>query len=193
VNRCIWILLAATALWAQTGAEKQKAAIAQQRQSIRKQAENLGLWLPPKFDDSPAPLAAAPDPACDALPETEISPIVDDAAKTHSVDRRLLLAVIQQESAFRPCAISPKGAKGLMQLMPDTAADLGVNDPFDAKESITAGAKYLKQFLDKYKGNLSQALAAYNAGPATVDTAAGIPDIPETKDYVKSILDRLAK
>jgi soluble lytic murein transglycosylase-like protein len=78
-----------------------------------------------------------------------------------------------------------------MQLMPDTAADLNVNDVFDPKQNIAAGAKYLKQLLDKYKGDNKLALAAYNAGPAAVDAANGVPDIPETRDYVDAILKRL--
>jgi soluble lytic murein transglycosylase-like protein len=105
---------------------------------------------------------------------------------------KLLRAVMERESGFHPCAVSPKGAKGLMQLMPDTAAQLGVKDPFDPKENVDAGAHYLKQMLDRYKGDLSQALGAYNAGPAAVDQAGGVPDIPETLDYVKSILQKLA-
>jgi soluble lytic murein transglycosylase-like protein len=94
---------------------------------------------------------------------------------------------------LRPCAISAKGAQGLMQLMPDTAQQLAVLDVFDPKENIEAGAKYLKQLIDKYKGDLKLALGAYNAGPTTVDQAGGIPDIQETKDYVEAILKRLAK
>jgi soluble lytic murein transglycosylase-like protein len=77
--------------------------------------------------------------------------------------------------------------------MPDTAEQLAVHDVFDPKENIEAGAKYLKQLLDKYKGDLKLALGAYNAGPTTVDQAGGIPDIPETRDYVDSILKKLAK
>ena len=78
-----------------------------------------------------------------------------------------------------------------MQLMPETATQLGVHDPFDPKENIEAGAKYLRQLLDKYKGDMAQALGAYNAGPSTVDQSGGVPAIPETKDYVDAILKKL--
>ena len=104
----------------------------------------------------------------------------------------LLRAVIGQESAFHPCAVSSKGAQGLMQLMPEVASRLGVKDIFDPKQNVEAGAQYLKELLDKYKGDLSRALAAYNAGPAAVDQANGIPDIPETREYVESILGHLS-
>jgi soluble lytic murein transglycosylase-like protein len=79
-----------------------------------------------------------------------------------------------------------------MQLMPEVASRLGVKDIFDPKQNVEAGAQYLKELLDKYKGDLSRALAAYNAGPAAVDQANGIPDIPETREYVESILGHLS-
>ena len=130
-------------------------------------------------------------PDCDPLADSLAAPIIEEAAKTHKVEAKLLRAVIDQESAFRPCAVSPKGAKGMMQLMPDTAQELGVADPFDAKQNILAGAKYLKQLLDKYKGDLPQALGAYNAGANAVDQSGGVPNIQETKDYVKAIMEKL--
>jgi soluble lytic murein transglycosylase-like protein len=182
--------------------EKQQASIARQKESIRKQAESVGAWLVPGRslnEGDPAgpadPVSSAAQPAskapCDPLGETSVAPIVDVAAKAQSVDAKLLRAVIEQESGFRPCVVSPKGAKGLMQLMPDTAAELGVNDPFDPKENIEAGARYLRQLLDKYKGDLAQSLGAYNAGPSAVDQAGGIPNIRETQDYVRSILQKV--
>jgi soluble lytic murein transglycosylase-like protein len=96
--------------------------------------------------------------------------------------------MIGQESAFRPCAVSAKGAEGLMQLMPETAAELGVADPFDPRQNLDGGARFLKQLLDKYKGDLPQALGAYNAGPKTVDESGGVPDLQETREYVDAIL-----
>jgi soluble lytic murein transglycosylase-like protein len=99
--------------------------------------------------------------------------------------------VIRKESAFYPCAVSPKGALGLMQLMPATAEMLGVTDPFDPKQNVDAGAKFLKQLIEKYAGDLPLALSAYNAGPARVDTARGVPDIAETKNYVADILSSI--
>src|SRR5271157_1199252 len=165
-----------------------RASIDKQRAAARKQAQSLGAWIPPwsvemQVEEAP----------CEPIAEAAVEPFIDDAAKAQDVQAKLLHAVIEQESAFRPCAISVKGAQGLMQLMPDTAQQLAVHDVFDPKENIEAGAKYLKQLLDKYKGDLKLALGAYNAGPTTVDEAGGIPDIPETRDYVDSILKKLAK
>jgi soluble lytic murein transglycosylase-like protein len=188
--------------------EKQQAAMARQREAIRKQAESVGAWLVPDRDgetsvrvdppDSvkPAKLASTaappgPKPPCDPIGEAVVAPIIEGAAKAQNVQPKLLHAVIDQESRFHPCAVSSKGAKGLMQLMPDTAAELGVIDPFDPKENVEAGARYLRQLLDKYKGDLPQTLGAYNAGPAAVDQAGGIPNFRETRDYVQSIMQKV--
>jgi soluble lytic murein transglycosylase-like protein len=111
------------------------------------------------------------------------------AATSQHVDPKLLRGVVIQESGFRPCAVSSRGALGLMQLMPATAEQFQVADPFDARQNIEAGARYFKELLDRYKGDIPLALAAYNAGPGAVDAAKGIPDIPETRDYVRSILE----
>jgi soluble lytic murein transglycosylase-like protein len=169
-----------------TAAELQRAAIAQQRAAIRKQAENLGLWLMP-LDGKPPPETAEP-PDCGPLDDSLVNPLIEDAAKQESLDPKLLRAVVGQESAFRPCAASAKGAQGLMQLMPETAAELGVANPFDPKQNLDGGARFLKQLIDKYKGDLPQALGAYNAGPKTADQSGGVPDLQETRDYVDSIL-----
>ncbi|MGA2039838.1 MAG: lytic transglycosylase domain-containing protein [Bryobacteraceae bacterium] len=169
-----------------TAAELQQAAIAQQRAAIRKQAENLGLWLMP-LDGKPPPETAEP-PDCDPMDDTLVNPLIEDVAKRQSLDPKLLRAMIGQESAFRPCAVSVKGAEGLMQLMPETAAELGVADPFDPKQNLDGGARFLKQLLEKYKGDLPQALGAYNAGPKTVDGSAGVSDLLGTRGYVDAIL-----
>lgn len=129
---------------------------------------------------------------CDPVPEIDLAPIVADTAEREGLDPRLLTAVIQQESAFRPCAVSQKGAQGLMQLMPATAEQFGVKDSFDIQENIGAGAKLLKGLLTRYTGDLSLALGAYNAGPGKVDEAGGVPAIPETTNYVREILRKLA-
>jgi soluble lytic murein transglycosylase-like protein len=180
-----------------TAAELQRAAIRQQMESVGKQADGVGLRMRPG-DPAPAPgpevsgaEPVATAPACDAIADSAVSPLIDTAAKAQGLDNKLVRAVIEQESAYRPCAVSSKGAQGLMQLMPDTAGLLGVQDPFDPKENIDAGTKYLKQLLDKYKGDVAQALGAYNAGPGTVDQAGGVPEIPETKSYVDAILKKL--
>jgi soluble lytic murein transglycosylase-like protein len=166
--------------------EKQKAAVAVQREAIRKQAESAGARSMPW--DPPSLVADAP---CDPIADEIVAPILAGAAKAQNVKVDLLRAIIGQESGFRPCAVSSRGAIGLMQLMPSTIEQLDVKDAFDPKENIDAGAKYLKQLMDKYKGDLAQALGAYNAGPGAVDRSGGVPMFPETQDYVKAILQKV--
>jgi len=119
--------------------------------------------------------------------------MIDEASQKHGVDASLVKEIARQESGFKPCAISKTGAQGLMQLMPATQAQFAVEDPFDARESLEAGTKLLKQLLDRYDGDVQKALSAYNAGATRVDQAGGIPDIPETKNYVLSILARFLR
>ena len=125
---------------------------------------------------------------CEKLTDAEVDALVSAAAARERIDPRLIRVVMKIESAFRPCVVSSKGARGLMQLMPGTAAQYGVSDAFNPRQNVAAGARYLHDLLDRYDGNLTLALSAYNAGPATVDRANGTPDIAETKNYVKSIL-----
>jgi soluble lytic murein transglycosylase-like protein len=172
--------------------EKQRAATAAQREAVRKQAEMAGARLAP-WTPAIAPPIDSVEPVCDPVADAVVTPVVEDAAKAQSLEPKLLRAIIEQESGFRACAVSAKGAEGLMQLMPKTSEQLGVTDPFDVKQNIEAGAKYLKGLLDKYKGDLAQALGAFNAGPAAADQAAGIPPIPETRDYVDAILKKVGK
>ena len=96
--------------------------------------------------------------------------------------------MIQTESGFRPDAVSPVGAQGLMQLMPTTAKDLGVSDPFDVEQNINGGAKYIRQMLDRFDGDLKLALAAYNSGPGTVNRYNGEVPYRETRQYVQRVL-----
>jgi len=103
----------------------------------------------------------------------------------------LLYAVIEQESRFSSCAVSPKGAAGLMQLMPETQAHFGVADPFDPERNVASGAKFLRQLISRF-GDVRLALAAYNAGPETVARCGGVPNIPETLNYVDRIMARYA-
>jgi soluble lytic murein transglycosylase-like protein len=128
---------------------------------------------------------------CDALPQAEVSQLIDTASSKHAVAANLLRAVMRQESGFRPCALSTAGAMGLMQIMPDTASDLGLSDPFNPAANVDAGARYLKQMLTRYNGDETLALSAYNAGPARVDKVGGIPPISETMNYVSRILSSL--
>ena len=139
---------------------------------------------------SPQP-APRPDLGCVPLPADEVEQLAAEAAAREGLAAGLLRAVIDTESAALPCAVSSKGAMGLMQLMPATALDLAVENPLDPKENVNAGARFLKQLLARYSGDLALALGAYNAGPSRVDAAGGIPDIPETVDYVSRILSRL--
>jgi soluble lytic murein transglycosylase-like protein len=165
--------------------EKQRAAMAIQREAVRKQAEMAVEWR------SAAPFIEPAEEDCPPVPDVELTPLIDRAAQQHQLETKLIRGVIEQESAFRPCAISSKGAKGLMQLMPATIEQFKVGDVFDPQQNIEAGATFLRQLLDKYKGDIKLALAAYNAGVTTVDKAGGIPDIKETQDYVDGIMKRM--
>ncbi len=116
-----------------------------------------------------------------------IRDVIDETAQHVGINTRLLHSVVLVESGFDPRAVSPKMAAGLMQLMPETAARFGVRDRFDPRENVHAGAKYLRSLLDRYNGNLTLALAAYNAGEKTIETYGGVPPYQETKAYVDAI------
>lgn len=118
----------------------------------------------------------------------DLNVIIQEAAQTYGLDPNLIKAVIKQESQFTRTAVSHAGAQGYMQLMPKTAELLGVKNPFDPRENIMGGSKYLKLMLEKYDGDVVRSLAAYNAGPNAVDRAGGIPNIAETKDYVNKVM-----
>jgi hypothetical protein len=111
-------------------------------------------------------------------------------AREYGVSPALVEAVVRTESGFDPAAVSPRGAGGLMQLMPKTAAALGVQDRFDPRESIRGGVRHLRYLLDRYRGRVALALAAYNAGEAAVDAHRGVPPYPETQQYVQRVLHR---
>lgn len=122
------------------------------------------------------------------MSKVQIQQIVSSACEKYNVEPKLVMALIQQESAFNQNAISKAGAQGLMQLMPATAKSLGVNNAFNPKENVEGGVKYLKSLLDKFNGNKILALAAYNAGPNAVKKHNGVPPYKETQNYVKNIL-----
>jgi hypothetical protein len=119
---------------------------------------------------------------------TDYQDIVHQTASNYDIDPSLIKAVIQTESNWNDRAISRKGAIGLMQLMPATAVDMDVRNPFDPEENIEGGTKYLRYLLERFNGDLTLALAAYNAGPSTVERYGYVPPITETKQYVKKVL-----
>ena len=178
----------------QSSLEKQQASFEKQRASVRQQiglskelAERAGGFIS-AFPPLPPSVMARLQPDCPAMAPAEIDSLVKTAAEKESIEPKLIRAVIKQESGFHPCAVSPKGAQGLMQLMPDTADQLQVADAFDPQQNVNGGAAYLKQLLTKYKGDVKLTLGAYNAGPKRTDDAGAVPNIPETQDYVASIL-----
>lgn len=119
----------------------------------------------------------------------EISKYITDAAQKYGVDAKLLSAVAETESGYNQDAVSGAGAVGVMQLMPNTAEGLGVTDIHDAKQNIEGGAKYLKQLLNDFNGNVRKAVAAYNAGPQAVKKYNDVPPYAETQNYVSHVLD----
>jgi soluble lytic murein transglycosylase-like protein len=172
--------------------EKQRASVLKQVESVTGKAATppKAFFTVPWIDSSTTHGAM---PACDAMATAELEQLIEQNSKTQGVKSELIRAVISQESGARPCAVSPKGAQGLMQLMPATSEQLGVGDPFNAKQNVEGGTKLLKQLLAKYNGNMALALAAYNAGSGSVDRAGGVPAIPETMKYVTAILEKLPK
>jgi len=111
---------------------------------------------------------------------------IQRAARAYRIDPMLIKAIIKTESNFDPYAVSPRGAQGLMQLMPGTARELQVEDPFDARQNVYGGTSYFRKLLDSYNGNIRLSLAAYNAGPGRVKTT--VPQIPETVAYVSKVM-----
>ena len=118
--------------------------------------------------------------------------IINEAAARYRLDPAMIRAVMQTESAFNAMAVSPVGAMGLMQLMPDVAAEQGADDPMDPRQNIMAGSRYLRPLLNAYRGNVRLALASYNAGPGAVKKYGTVPPFRETRNYVKKITGLLA-
>lgn len=137
----------------------------------------------------PTPLSGDPRTAdANQAKIAEVQAAVAAASKIHAMDPDLIASVIRAESSFNSKAVSPKGAQGLMQLMPGTASKLGVKDSFDADANVDGGTRYLRQLLLRYHDDLPKALAAYNAGPYRVDQYKGVPPYNETRKYVARII-----
>lgn len=116
--------------------------------------------------------------------------LIERVAEEHGIEPRLMAALVDVESNRRPDAVSPKGARGLAQLMPATAERFDVADPHDPEDNLQGAAKYLRLLLERFDGNTPLALAAYNAGEGAVDRAGGVPNYPETRDFVRKVLTR---
>lgn len=140
------------------------------------------------YNETPAQRARRASGTLLPVPEPGWEPLIQRHSRDQALEPRLVQAVIQVESGYNPRALSAKGAMGLMQLMPDTARELAVTDPYDPEENLRAGTTYLRRLLDRFSERLEWALAAYNAGPTVVDRHRGIPPYPETRDYVTRVL-----
>jgi soluble lytic murein transglycosylase-like protein len=143
-------------------------------------------------DQTPAQPADAPsDPDCPPVSQMTLQSVIQKAAAAYNVAPNLIDAVIRQESGGNPCAVSEKGAMGLMQLMPATATQMGASHPFDVDQNVSAGTRLLADLMQRYHGDLNRVLGAYNAGTVAVDHAAGPPPFPETLNYIRSILEQI--
>ena len=131
--------------------------------------------------------SAQNSPVRGGFTQREIDAAIDEAASRHNVDANLVRALVKVESNFNPNAVSRKGAMGLMQLMPQTARQLNLTNPFDPQQNVDAGVRHLKQLLDNYNGDVRLSLAAYNAGSGAVSRSRGIPRYSETQNYVRRI------
>jgi soluble lytic murein transglycosylase-like protein len=138
--------------------------------------------------ESQEALPIAPELANREDKKVDLNDVIASASGRHQVDADLISSVIHAESSFNPHAVSPKGAQGLMQLMPGTASRLGVSDAFDPYSNVDAGTQYLRELLLQYHGDMAKALAAYNAGPLRVQQYKGVPPYRETRAYVAQVI-----
>ena len=150
------------------------------------QAQLAGQGAAPQGDE------AAPNAPAMVAP-AQIDALVNDNAQSQDVDPALIKAIIANESGFNANATSNVGAQGLMQLMPGTAAGLGVTDAYDPAQNVAGGTKYIKGLLGKFNGDVRLAVAAYNAGPGAVEKYGGVPPYAETQNYVQNVLASYAK
>ena len=156
-------------------------------------ASRVAGWRPFERAAAPAEESAARPPDAWRSLAGRYAEVIDRAARDYRVDPILLAAVARTESSFDPLAVSPKGASGLMQLMPQTATRFGVTDVFDVTQNVDAAARYLRWLLERFAGRTDLALAGYNAGEGAVDRFAGIPPFPETQDYVRQVLHEVER
>lgn len=183
-----------------------RAALGNRRIAMLRPAARAAYLAAAGLDEHGRPVLAPPASSLDfarllasrvnpgTIAPTAIDAIINQAAVDQQLDPALVRAVAQVESGFNPRAVSPAGAKGIMQLMDPTARSLGVRDPFDAAQNVSGGVRYLRQMLQRFGGDERLALAAYNAGPGAVLRHGGVPPFPETQRYVSSVLalrDRL--
>ena len=147
---------------------------------------DLEVFIDDELADRPAEMAAV-DPATVYKNLDLYDDLILDAAGRHQVSPALVKAVMLVESGFNAHAVSPKGAEGLMQLMPATARELGVVDSFDPEQNIAGGTAYLRRMIDRFNGNMDKAVAAYNAGPGAVQKHGGVPPIKETQFFVRNV------
>jgi soluble lytic murein transglycosylase-like protein len=155
-----------------------------------------GFLFSPVFAPSVSAIASQVETIPDDIPlsgDCDLDWIIYHAGAHQGVDPRFIHAVIKQESRYNPKAVSGMGAEGLMQMMPATAKRFGLKDPFDAAANVEAGTKYLKFLLKRFNGDVSLALAGYNAGEGSVDKYKGMPPYDETQNYVKKIVGTYGK
>ena len=170
------------------GSQSPQAQLSRPGFDLKNPGETLPAKVRPETDQSPR----IPAQIAQLVKRKNLDMVIEKYARQFGVDEELVWAVIRQESGFNPEAVSPKGAMGLMQLMPGTAALMGVSDAFDVEQNIAGGIKYLERCLSRFNQDVCLALAAYNAGPENVVKYQGCPPFPETRQYVVSILQAYA-
>jgi soluble lytic murein transglycosylase-like protein len=185
-----WAAFALALLAWSAGAEVRVERLPDGRRVVRNLPAATPRASAPAAGAQAAPASTPPATAAPSrppVPPDELRRLVAEAAAREGVDRRLVEAVVRAESAWNPAALSRKGAIGLMQLMPATAAGLTVADPWDAAENVRGGVRYLRMLIDRF-GRLEHAVAAYNAGPGAVERHGGVPPYAETRAYVRRVL-----
>lgn len=191
----LWATLATTSSAVLIGLPAQALAEIYYFTDARGVVHYTNVLTDPRYKRLPGIVSYSRPPARTRPPIRSASPSdrsfdlhIQEAATRYNIDPLLIKAVIKQESNFNPYATSGKGAIGLMQLMPGTARDMAVNNAFDPRQNILGGARYLKRLYSQFNGDLALTLASYNAGPERVSPTNTIPDIPETRNYVRTVL-----